>query len=165
MTDELFADIFSTIRQRLAGVASRMLKDREDVEDTLQDAFCRMWERRSQMQTESDVVGLGTVTVRNLSIDRLRRTNVRNTIPLNEDIDLNDEGENDDKEELFREVEKIVNNNLSELQRYIFEQKEYEGRKLNDIARELGMQAPAVRMQLMRARKTIGELISVKIKE
>lgn len=165
MTDELFANIFSTMRQRLTSIASRLLGNDADVEDTLQDAFCKMWERRKQMETESEVVGLGTVTVRNLSIDRLRRVNVRNTIPLNEDIDLQDEDDDYYNEELFREVEKIVNNNLSELQRYIFEQKEYEGRRLIDIAQELGMQAPAVRMQLMRTRKMIGELISAKIKE
>jgi RNA polymerase sigma-70 factor (ECF subfamily) len=39
------------------------------------------------------------------------------------------------------------------------EEKEYGGRTLEDIARELGMAPTAVRMQLSRARKTLREAL------
>ena len=48
-----------------------------------------------------------------------------------------------------------IESELTETQRYILEEKEYGGRTLEEIARELGMEPAAVRMQLSRARKTL----------
>jgi RNA polymerase sigma-70 factor (ECF subfamily) len=44
---------------------------------------------------------------------------------------------------------------LSDTQQYIIQRHEYEGASLELIAKELGMQAAAVRMQLSRARKNL----------
>ena len=62
-----------------------------------------------------------------------------------------------EKEERFRAVERIIAQRLTPLQQQILRMKEYEGRKYNEIADILGMQEPAVRMQLSRARKEIRE--------
>ena len=56
-----------------------------------------------------------------------------------------------------RKVEQLVQDELSDVQKYIIRRHEYEGAKLEVIAYELGMNPPAVRMQLSRARKTIRE--------
>lgn len=61
------------------------------------------------------------------------------------------------KEELFLEVEEIINRQLSPMQRQILREKEYEGKSIEEIADGLQMQPTAVRMQLSRARKTIRE--------
>lgn len=61
------------------------------------------------------------------------------------------------KEELFLEVEEIINRQLSPMQRQILREKEYEGKSIEEIADVLQMQPTAVRMQLSRARKTIRE--------
>ena len=48
-----------------------------------------------------------------------------------------------------------IETELSDIQRYILEEKEYGGRTMEDIAMELKMEPAAVRMQLSRARKTL----------
>ena len=92
-----------------------------------------------------------TRTVRNVSIDQLRK---RKTVPLAMDLP---EERTENREALFRRVEEMVDTELTDLQRLIIRRHEYESVTLERIAEELGMQPPAVRMQLSRARKTIRE--------
>ena len=65
--------------------------------------------------------------------------------------------ETEDRETRFRRVEEMVDTVLTDIQRKIIQRHEYEGVTLERIAEELGIQPPAVRMQLSRARKTIRE--------
>ena len=87
-----------------------------------------------------------------MSIDQLRK---RKTVPL--DGDLAEEEAGMDRETQFRRVERMVEQELTDLQRLIIRKHEYEGLTLEAVAQELGMQPPAVRMQLSRARKTLRE--------
>ena len=128
-----------------------MLADAEAAEDALQDAFVRLW-GRYEVRSGREAEALLTRTVRNVSIDQLRK---RKTVPIAGDLPEEDVGEN--REALFRRVEEMVDSELTDLQRLIVRRHEYEGLTLERIAEELGMQPPAVRMQLSRARKTIRE--------
>lgn len=127
-----------------------MLSDADAAEDALQDAFVRLW-GRYQVRSEKEAEALLTRTVRNVSIDSLRK---RKTVPLVGD--LPEEAE-ENREALFRRVEEMVDTELTDLQKLIVRRHEYESVTLEKIAEELGMQPPAVRMQLSRARKTIRE--------
>ena len=128
-----------------------MLADADAAEDALQDAFIRLW-GRYEVRSRQEAEALLTRTVRNVSIDKLRK---RKTVPLARDLPEEDVGEN--REAIFRRVEEMVDTELTDLQRLIVRRHEYEGLSLEKIAEELGMQSPAVRMQLSRARKTIRE--------
>ena len=127
-----------------------MLSDADAAEDALQDAFVRLW-GRYQVRSEKEAEALLTRTVRNMSIDSLRK---RKTVPLAGD--LPEEAE-ENREALFRRVEEMVDTELTDLQKLIVRRHEYESVTLEKIAEELGMPPPAVRMQLSRARKTIRE--------
>ena len=127
-----------------------MLSDADAAEDALQDAFVRLW-GRYQVRSEKEAEALLTRTVRNVSIDSLRK---QKTVPLAGD--LPEEAE-ENREALFRRVEEMVDTELTDLQKLIIRRHEYESVTLEKIAEELGMQPPAVRMQLSRARKTIRE--------
>ena len=127
-----------------------MLSDAEAADDALQDAFVRLW-GRYQVRSEKEAEALLTRTVRNVTIDQLRK---RKTVPLVGDLP---EEREENREALFRRVEGMVDTELTDLQRLIIRRHEYEGVTLEKIAEELGMQPPAVRMQLSRARKTIRE--------
>ena len=62
-----------------------------------------------------------------------------------------------ERQELFQEVEELIDRQLSPIQRLILRKKEYEEESIEEIAKELDMQQAAVRMQLSRARKIIRE--------
>ena len=148
---DILTETYQRIRLRLKAGAGRLLADAEAAEDALQDAFVRLW-GRYEVRSGREAEALLTRTVRNVSIDQLRK---RKTVPLSGDLPEEDVGEN--REALFRWVEEMVDTELTDLQRLIIRRHEYESVTLEKIAEELGMQPPAVRMQLSRARKTIRE--------
>ena len=147
---DILTETYQRIRERLKAGAGKMLSDAEAAEDALQDAFVRLW-GRYQVRSEREAETLLTRTVRNVSIDQLRK---RKTVPLAMDLP---EERTENREALFRRVEEMVDTELTDLQRLIIRRHEYESVTLERIAEELGMQPPAVRMQLSRARKTIRE--------
>jgi RNA polymerase sigma-70 factor (ECF subfamily) len=147
---DILTETYQRIRERLKAGAGKMLSDAEAAEDALQDAFVRLW-GRYQVRSEREAEALLTRTVRNVSIDQLRK---RKTVPLAMDLP---EERTENREALFRRVEEMVDTELTDLQRLIIRRHEYESVTLEKIAEELGMQPPAVRMQLSRARKTIRE--------
>ena len=147
---DILTETYQRIRQRLKAGAGKMLSDADAAEDALQDAFVRLW-GRYQVRNEREAEALLTRTVRNVSIDQLRK---RKTVPLAMDLP---EERTENREALFRRVEEMVDTELTDLQRLIIRRHEYESVTLEKIAEELGMQPPAVRMQLSRARKTIRE--------
>ena len=60
-----------------------------------------------------------------------------------------------EKERAYDELKRKIDSELTSTQKYILEEKEFGGRTLEEIARELKMEPAAVRMQLSRARKTL----------
>ena len=148
---DILTETFQRIRLRLKARAGKVLTDAEAAEDALQDAFLKLW-GRYPVRNEKEAEALLTRTVRNVSIDQLRK---RKTVPLEGDLPEEDVGE--DRETRFLRVEEMVDTVLTDIQRKIIQRHEYEGVTLERIAEELGMQPPAVRMQLSRARKTIRE--------
>lgn len=149
MTDFL-TEAFLRIREKLLGGSMRMLGDSASCEDALQDAFVKLW-GRYRIKSPQEAESLLQRTVRNNSVDILRR---RKTVPLEVDV-TQEESKADERERMFLKIEELVRNDLSDVQQYIIRRHEYEGARLETIARELGMNPPAVRMQLSRARKTI----------
>ena len=140
---DILTETYQRIRLRLKAGAGRLLADAEAAEDALQDAFVRLW-GRYEVRSGREAEALLTRTVRNVSIDQLRK---RKTVPLSGDLPEEDVSEN--REALFRRVEEMVDTELTDLQRLIIRRHEYESVTLEKIAEELGMQPPA--------RKTIRE--------
>ena len=147
---DILTETYQRIRLRLKARAESVLADAEAAEDALQDSFIKLW-GRYPARNEKEAEALLMRTVRNTSIDQLRK---RKTVPLAGDLPAEDA---EDRERQFRQVEEMVDTALTDIQRQIIRRHEYEGATLEKIAEELGMQPPAVRMQLSRARKTIRE--------
>ena len=66
----------------------------------------------------------------------------------------------EERERTYDELKRKIDSELTSTQKYILEEKEYGGRTLEDIAKELKMEPAAVRMQLSRARKTLRNSLS-----
>ncbi len=131
------------------------LRGRWKSEDTLQDAFCKLWGRKYKIGSVKEAIGLLSRTGRNLEIDEHRKESVRRTVRL-EGRQVEDEGGDAmEKELLFRKVEASVESELTDLQRVIVRKHEYEGQSFERIAKDLGMRQAAVRMHISRARKIL----------
>ena len=133
------------------------LKDRWRAEDALQEAFCRLWGRKYKVSSLKEAVGLLSRTVRNIEIDELRKAGRRKTVGLDKAGLEEDSGEAMalEREALFRKVEASLDSDITLLQKKVIQLHEYEGLSFEEIAKELGMQPAAVRMQASRARKVL----------
>lgn len=133
------------------------LKDRWRAEDALQEAFCRLWGRKYKVSSLKEAVGLLSRTVRNIEIDELRKAGRRKTVGLDKAGLEEDSGEAMalEREALFRKVEASLDRDITLLQKKVIQLHEYEGLSFEEIAKELGMQPAAVRMQASRARKVL----------
>ena len=151
MAQDFLTDAFVRLRQKLKGVSGGILPDPGGAEDVLQDSFVRLWRKRYPLSSEKEAEALLARTVRNASLNERRK---QRTVPLETDI-IDDSPDDREKEQAYAEMHRKIETELSETQRYILEEKEYGGRTLEDIARELNMEPTAVRMQLSRARKKL----------
>lgn len=158
MSKETLTSTFTELRKNLLRLAMRFLPNKEDADDALQEAFFRLWRHADQIGSREEAEALTVVTVKNLCIDTLRKKNNIPTVELDENRDeavCDQADESIEREERFRMLERIIELRLTPLQQQILRMKEYEGKKYDEIAEILGMQGPAVRMQLSRARKEI----------
>ncbi|MBK0327305.1 sigma-70 family RNA polymerase sigma factor [Rhodobacteraceae bacterium F11138] len=75
---QAFDSLYTAVSAKLFGVCLRVLKDRAQAEETLQDVFVRIWEKAGQYSVNglSPMTWLITIA-RNLSIDRLRALRAR----------------------------------------------------------------------------------------
>lgn len=131
------------------------LRGRWKTEDTLQDAFCRLWGGKYKIGSVKEAIGLLSRTGRNLEIDEYRKAHGRQTVSLEGRQVEDEQGDAMEKEQLFRKVEASVESELTDLQRLIVRKHEYEGQSFERIAKDLGMQPAAVRMHVSRARKIL----------
>ena len=164
MAQDYLTEAFVRLRQKLKGVSGRILPDPGRVEDVLQDSFVRLWRRQYPIGSEKEAEALLTRTVRNTSLNERRRMR---TVPLEKEVldDSPGRESSEERERTYDEMHRKIEKTLTETQRFILEEKEYGGRTLEDIAKELKMEPAAVRMQLSRARKTLRETLNNTLKD
>ena len=157
MSEELLTKTFTAMRRKFLHIATLFLPQKEDAEDALQDAFCRLWSRRQGINSSSEAEALVTTTVKNICIDKLRKKKL-DTIQIDEERDDTAAPDNEDREELLQEIESIINRELTPQQQKIIAAREYDNKSIEEIAAAMNMQPTAVRMQLSRARKKVREI-------
>jgi RNA polymerase sigma-70 factor (ECF subfamily) len=133
-----------------------MIADSAGAEDILQDSFVRLWRRQYPLRSEKEAEALLTKTVKNASLNEKRR---KRGDPLEKDI-VDESLDAKERERAYDELKRKIDSELTSTQKYILEEKEYGGRTLEDIAKELKMEPAAVRMQLSRARKKLRNSLS-----
>ena len=156
MSQDFLTDAFIRLRQRLRVISGRVIADSEGADDVLQDSFVRLWRKQYPLQSEKEAEALLTRAVRNASLNEKRR---RRGVPLETDV-VDESPDGAEKERAYDELKRMIDSELTSTQKYILEEKEYGGRTLEEIARELKMEPAAVRMQLSRARKKLKNCMS-----
>ncbi len=159
MSEEVVLTTFQRLRRRLDRLASGWLHNEDDASDVLQEAFVRLWTNYRHVDEPREVEALSIRVVRNACSDVLRK---RQTLVALDDVEEEPAADVSDstvREEAYNEVERLIEERLSPLQRRVMQMREYEGLSVADIARQLDMQETAVRMNLSRARQTLREMM------
>ena len=82
---DAFAELVSRHRDRMWAVALRTLSDQEEAADAVQDAFLNAFRAADRFRAESQVTTWLHRIVVNACLDRIRRRQVRPTVPLPEE--------------------------------------------------------------------------------
>lgn len=147
---------FMAMRQRLLASARQILGNDDDAVDALQDAFVGLWSRAGSLSDECHARGATVISVRNASIDLLRRRAVRQGDgEASEMPDLSDPS--DYSCALFEEVDRLMATRLNPRDREILRLRDADEWPMEEIAERFGLTEANVRTILSRARRTIRE--------
>lgn len=158
MSKDILTTVFTSLRKNFLKQAQRILESEEDAEDVVQDAFCKLWRSDYTLKTTNEAEALARTTIRNLSLDELRKQEVRPQFSLDTERDTvlqRSALEEIEIRERFEQVETIIEAELSPSERRVMHLKEYEGHSFEEIAEMMNLTEAAVRMKLSRARKRI----------
>lgn len=159
MAHDILTDTYQRIRGRLAAMASAMLGNTADVDDTLQESFCRLWRRRGDIRDNASAEGMLMTTVRNTGIDMLRKRTQNEPADSDERLmAIPDATDTETSDDLLAEVTALIDERLTERQRLILYQRDRYEWSYGEIAAYHGITEANVRMTVSRARRTIREI-------
>ena len=136
---ETFKITVLPLREKLINISWRMIEDRSDAEDIVQETFLKLWQIREKLDKLKQHRPEGT-DIALLSLD----SGTRNPA---EELEQHD---------TVARIRWLISK-LPSLQQTIIRMKDVEGYELAEIAEITGTQVEAVRVNLSRARKKIRE--------
>lgn len=151
MSRNFLIDAYVKLRQRLQHGLS------DAGADALNDAFCQLWAASYDPATQEEGEKLLYTTLRHRQVS-LWRMNRRHPQTSLANTQIAQPPPDTDAEDMYRQIHELVAQQLTPLQQDILTRHDINDETYSDIAREMGMQEAAVRMQLSRARKRIREI-------
>ena len=144
------------LRDKLHHIAKRYLQNDEDAQDALQDTWLKLSDK-GDVETSQEARNKLVAVLRNICIDQLRK---KRTVPI-DTITSNDMPQCHMETEDIERLEHLLQQQLTPLQRQIFNLVTHEGCDYEQIAKRLSMTVEAVRMNMSRTRKKIRETLKM----
>lgn len=143
--------------------ALRIVLNREEAEDIVQDTLIKLWQRREDLGQVANLESFALVSARNLALDRKARMENRNVSFDNEAHDRPDHRQTTVEQDLMHRestnaVSKFINS-LPEKQRTVINLRDIEGKSYKEIAEVLNISESDVKVTLFRARNALKEKI------
>ncbi|MCA3256063.1 MAG: sigma-70 family RNA polymerase sigma factor, partial [Alphaproteobacteria bacterium] len=90
--------VYDNLSAKLFGVCLRILGDRQDAEDVLQDVFVTIWHKAAEFDpARASPVTWAATIARNRAIDRFRSRGRRSAAPLDEAAEIADDAPTADR--------------------------------------------------------------------
>lgn len=144
---------FERLRHRLHA-AARNIAGQDNADDVLQDAFIKLWSLKNLPDSQEQTAMIASTIVKNTSIDYVRSNKT-------EDQEQSTCERTDSKEqevrEVFDEVKRIIELQLTETQRQVLWMRDYEGYTFVEIADAMSITEENARQILSRARRIVRE--------
>lgn len=161
MTREEFTSMVRNERPRLVKMASRLLGSEHDAEDVAQSALLKLWTMRDDIPNIRTVEAYATIIVRNLCLDQLRSSGVKNRASIDEVLPQSADDpspeERLEQSDSLGHVERILAG-LPDAQQSIMKMRHVEGLEVSEIASIMDMSEGNVRVILSRARQRVKEM-------
>ncbi|SDO72402.1 RNA polymerase, sigma subunit, ECF family [Nakamurella panacisegetis] len=155
-----FGELVSRHRDRMWAVALRTLRDPEEAADAVQDAFISAFRAADRFRAESQVTTWLHRIVVNACLDRIRRRQVRPTVPLPEEGPGEPavQGDAYADRELAMDIEQALGT-LPEDQRAAIVLVDVEGYSVADAASALGVAEGTIKSRCARGRAKLAVLL------
>ena len=150
MERDLLTSSFLGLRDKLHHIALKYLGSDEDAKDALQDTWLKL-RSKGEVETTIEARNKLVTVLRNVCIDHLRKAR---EIPIDTTVEI--QAYRMDEEDIGN-LEQLLQEGLTPLQKEIFNLVTYEGFDYEEIAKQLSMSVEAVRMNMSRTRKKIRE--------
>ena len=137
------------LKDKLFRIALRIVADRAEAEDIVQEAMIRVWNRREEWPQLESVEAFCYTIVRNLAIDRSERADRHlEQMPADYDCASSAAGPLDNlvQKERLRLVHTLIS---------IMQLRDVEGKSYRDIANIMGLSEEQVKVYLHRARQKV----------
>ncbi len=156
MTDNQFTTIFMRLRASLRNRANAILRSDSDSDDALQDAFCKLWTHRRDIENERHAAGMSYAAVRSVSIDKLRMKSAYKTEEMTDrDVNVLQTDDDDSCDSRYHRIDSLLKRCLSGRDYEILRKREMYGYGYDELAEEYGISEEAIRAVVSRGRRTI----------
>ena len=158
MTAGDFKQDYFSLHPKLYRVAFAILKNAEEAEDIIQEAYCKLWDSREKLAEIKTPEAYCVTLVKHLCMDFLRSPKAARNDYNIDDYDFSDNSANagDDMEskEAIDNIKSIIKK-LPEKQQRILNLRGFAGCSLEEIETITGESAVNIRVLLSRARNTL----------
>lgn len=159
MTKEEFKSLVLPSKDKLFRVALALLGNRQEAEDTLQDAYLKLWDMRDRLPEYDNVEALAVTMTKNLCLDKLRsyRHRKQNDAGV-ESLPIRSAGPDPARAAELKESHQAIYaifETLPEQQKLIIHLRDVEHYSYEEIRDMTGLTVNNIRVNLSRARKTV----------
>lgn len=163
-----FEALFKLHYKSLAQTAFRVVNDRDVAEDLVQDIFCKLWEKRSELQITTSVKAYLYQSTINHSLNYIKKAKRAETRELHFYSSRSSEENTSDAPFAVKELNERVNiavNSLPVACRNVFILSRFEHHSYKQIATALNISVKTVESQMVKAlkhlRKCLGTVIEL----
>jgi len=158
MTAAYFKQAYYSLHPKLYRVAYAILKNTEDAEDILQDAYCKLWDGRQKLVNIQKPEAYCVTLVKHLCMDFLSSLKMKHHKEFIDDYDFPDHDTNAETNLVNKEtIEKVLLliHRLPEKQQRILDLRVFADCSSEEIEKITGESSENVRVLLSRARNTL----------
>ncbi len=152
-----FDTVYLNYFKRLHQYATNFVKNPDEAEEIIQNVFCRLWEKRTQLDAHGYLKSFLYRSVHNACLNYLKHQNVRSTFKVHHHqtaVNEQDLSQEISAHELEKQLHLAINELPSQC-RTIFQMSRLEQLKYSEIANELNLSIKTVENQMGKALKTL----------
>ena len=155
-----FESLFNQYYEHLCNFAFQFLKEKAASEEIVQDIFFKLWEKRTDLNIETNLKSYLFSSVRNSCLNQIKHLEIRDNYKIHNEKEIqHTENQNFDsviENELEFQIDEAISSLPVERQR-IFKLSRFEGKKYKEIAEELNISVKTVEGQMSKALKFMRE--------
>lgn len=158
MTGTEFNDLIRSLSRKLYGYAYRIMKDRSDAEDVVQEVFVRLWQMGERLDEYKSIEALAATMTRNCCIDMLRKKRPGESGDASlfseqaiEEPSPHELMEREERTSALKRILMLLPGNYRDLIRL----REIDGYSYCEISEQTGQNINTIRVAVSRARKMI----------